>query len=138
VITFNVFIKVKNGTTIYHLAIIGIPERLTLDGWHMGHDDEGWKAADQVFQETWADGEETGRDQGLNGPGKVRAKPRLLSDLRAMEKLFSAEIDPKYQKRSKHPLVKVYYGLVDASQDRFGFNIQIGQWCNKISNKSSN
>ena len=118
---------------------------LTLDGWRKGRDLEGWKVSDRAAREACEAGEETGRDQDLNAPKKVLGKPRLWADLVALTRLFSAEVPPKRRIRSKN-LIEVYYGFGDASQDGFGFNIQIGdrivfrfgQWCDKVSEKSSN
>jgi hypothetical protein len=118
---------------------------LTLDGWRKGRDAEGWKVTDREAREAIEEGEETGRDWGLNGPKTVKGKPRLIADLQALTALFSSEAPPKRRIRSKN-LVEVYYGFGDASQDGFGFNVQIGdrivyrfgQWCDEISEKSSN
>jgi hypothetical protein len=90
-------------------------------------------------------GEETGKDEGLNSLKAVKGKPRLWKDMEALVGLFSAKTPPKRRIRSKN-LVEVYYGFGDASQDGFGFNIQIedkiryryGQWCDEISEKSLN
>ena len=115
---------------------------LTLDGWRQGRDLEGWKLTDRETREAQAMGEETGKDQDVNARKQVKAKPRLEMDLEALKALFSAETPPKRRIRSKN-LLEVYYGFGDASQDGFGFNIQIGdciiyrfgQGCYKISER---
>ena len=98
---------------------------LTLDGWRKGRDAEGWKVTNWEAREAWANGEDTGKDQDLKGPKNVKAKPRLISDLQALMRLLAAATPPNQRIRSKN-LVEVYYGFGDASQDGFGFNIQIG------------
>jgi hypothetical protein len=117
---------------------------LTLDGWRQGRDCEGWKVADGESTDSLATGEEEG-DRDQNAPTRVKAKPRLARDLEALKELFSAKGPPNRRIRSKN-LVEVYYRFGDASQDGFGFNIQIGdrivyrfgQWCNALSEESSN
>jgi hypothetical protein len=118
---------------------------LTLDGWRKGRDAEGWKMADREARRAYEEGEETGKDEDLNAPKRVKAKPRLRRDLEALTRLFSADAPPKRRIRNKN-LIEVYYGFGDASQDGFGFNIQIGdrivyrfgQWSNEVAEKSSN
>jgi hypothetical protein len=118
---------------------------LTLDGWRKGRDDEGWKLVGREAREALDAGEDTGKDEGSNCPKRIKGKPRLLRDMQALLELFSAPSPPKRRIRSKH-LIEVYYGFGDASQDGFGFNIQIqdriryrfGQWCDEVSEKSSN
>jgi hypothetical protein len=69
----------------------------------------------------------------------------LEQDLKALQTLFAATHPPLRRIRSNN-LVEVYYGFGDASQDGFGFNIQIGghivyrfgQWCTSLSEESSN
>jgi hypothetical protein len=118
---------------------------LTLDGWRKGRDEEGWKLVGREAREAQEAGEETGKDEGSDSPKLVKGKPRLWRDMRALADLFSADTPPKRRIRSKN-LVEVYYGFGDASQDGFGFNIEIdgkiryrfGQWCDEVSEKSSN
>lgn len=68
---------------------------LTLDGWQKGRDDEGWKIVGRKAREAQAKGEDTGKDEGLNCPKRVKAKPRLWSDMRSLLELFSAPHPPK-------------------------------------------
>jgi hypothetical protein len=118
---------------------------LTLDGWRQGRDVEGWKLLDRESREAEEEGKERETSQGDNPPKQVVAKPRLQSDLEALLVLFSAVEPPKRRVRS-NLMVKVYYGFGDASQDGFGFNIQIGkrivyrfgQWSTALSEQSSN
>jgi hypothetical protein len=116
-----------------------------MDGWRNGRDEEGWKIVGREAREAQAAGEDTGKDEGLNGPKQVQAKARLRSDMRALLDLFSAPHPPKRRIRTKN-ILEVYYGFGDASQDGFGFNIQVGdqiryrfgQWCYEVSEGTSN
>jgi hypothetical protein len=118
---------------------------LTLDGWRKGRDFEGWKALSRADRKAQEAGEDYGANAGANPPVQVSGKPRLYSDLEALTALFLPTSPPLRRIRS-NAIIEVYYGFGDASQDGFGFNIQVdgrivyrfGQWCDEVSEKSSN
>jgi hypothetical protein len=134
---------------------------LTIDGWRKGRDLEGWKYLSKEVQEEMEKGEYEDPAAPPEAPVKVKAKPRLEQcDVPALERLFKADEPPKRLIQSKRVAEfyygfgdakragKVYYGFGDASQDGFGFNMQeqqgdtihyrFGQWCDGVSEKSSN
>jgi hypothetical protein len=121
---------------------------LTLDGWRGGRDSEGWKYLSREVREAQERGEPTGHEEPPDAPKTVKAKARLLhTDLPALKRLLAPEEPPKRVVRSRKT-AEVYYGFGDASQDGFGFNIQkpdadhlvfrYGQWCDAVSEASSN
>jgi hypothetical protein len=121
---------------------------LTIDGWRKNRDSEGWKFCSREIRELQERGEEGAAPEPPEAPKKVKAKARLVEcDLPALTRLFDSKHPPKRRVRSKK-VVEAYYGFGDASQDGFGFNIQkpdedtihyrFGQWCDEISERSSN
>jgi hypothetical protein len=121
---------------------------LTIDGWRKGRDLEGWKYLSKDAREEMEKGTYEDHTVAPEAPKQIKAKPRLKRcDVPALTRLFEAKEPPKQLVRPKR-VIQVYYGFGDASQDRFGFNMQeqngdtihfrYGQWCNGKSEKSSN
>jgi hypothetical protein len=121
---------------------------LTLDGWRGGRNDEGWNYMSREVREAQERGEDAGHDDPLEAPKEVKAKARLINtDLPTLTELLDLEEPPKRVVRTKKA-AEVYYSFGDASQDGFGFNLQkpeedhllfrFGQWCDTVSEESSN
>jgi hypothetical protein len=68
---------------------------LTLDGWRKGRDDEGWKALGREAREAEDAGEDTGKDEDMDCPKRIKGKPRFLRDMRSLLDLFSAPSPPE-------------------------------------------
>jgi hypothetical protein len=120
----------------------------TLDGWRKDRDGEGWKIIKKIEAEEDDLGDEDAGAEPARQPSRVRPAPRLAGDLAAMKVLFGSAAPPKRIVRSTIR-IEVYYGFGDASQDGFGFNFErsgddgvveyrYGQWCDAISEASSN
>lgn len=121
---------------------------LTIDGWRKNRNNEGWRYLSREIRELMERGEDVSVPETADAPRKVKAKTRLVEcDLSAMTLLFDANVTPRRLVRARK-VVEVYYGFGDASQDGFGFNIQMadddtvhyrfGQWCDEVSEKASN
>lgn len=106
---------------------------LTIDGWRDGRDDEGWKLAH------W---EGTGDERGE--PVEVKAVPRLIDDVRALEYLTSGVRPPKRKARMDKS-AQVLYGFGDASARGFGATLEYkgetryeyGQWLTSITEETT-
>jgi hypothetical protein len=121
---------------------------LTIDGWWKNQDSDAWKFCSREIQELQENGEGGEVPQPPEAPKMVKAKAQLVEcDLPVLTPLFDSKHPPKRRVRSKK-VAEVFYGFGDVSQDGFGFNIQksnrdtvhyrFGQWCDKISERSSN
>ena len=92
---------------------------LTIDGWRRGRDSSGWR---NFSYDPLAEQEKSmhqtchGND---DGPSEVIVKPRLRSDVMALETLMQSDTPPLRRARSKH-MIHVFYGFGDASGSAFG------------------
>lgn len=111
---------------------------MTIDGWRLGRDDEGYRLPVREVENLKAEAAKLrGYDSNPTPPSTVVGMPRLWDDVRALKELCS-ELKPP--KRRVRPLssASVYYGFGDASGAAFGATLQhalgsdihyeFGQW----------
>ena len=130
---------------------------LTLNSWRSHRDDEDWKVSDKrwirillarrdvedMVEEDWERGE-FGKNEEL-APPTVRASTSFISDVSALEGIFSQKIVPVVSVRCRKVLT-VIYGFGDASGSGLGatftcgsgFNFRIGVWGANEDGESSN
>jgi hypothetical protein len=133
--------------TPFTLYLIGL--HMTINSWHPGQDDEGWRLPLGFWRAIDKPDKDWGEEEAATpaeAPGCVEAVPRLDFDIDASLKLLEAEQPPLNRVRAK-ATAKVYYGFGDALGCGFGATIQIGeeivfeygQWTQEVTEtKSSN
>ena len=131
---------------------------LTLDSWRDSRDTDGWKMKSNARRinddlkttiinsnEEGLFGSKTESDRKFKVPKFVKAVPRLLEDLRALNSFFKDDVPPWRFIRGRL-LVKAKYGFGDASKSSFGSTFQTndgisyryGTWGSDGQSKSSN
>ena len=132
------------GTTYPILLSYLMGLHLTIDGWRRGRDLEGWKK--HKWNEESREGEDvTWMEAPDKGPETVEVKPRLRTDVAALETLLKGDKPPLRIIRSDR-LCQILYGFGDASGSAFGTTLgkgneifyEYGQWCTEESEQSSN
>lgn len=120
---------------------------LTIDGWRPDRDEDGWRLSaieiDLKFSEK--DQDHSIDSESPEVPREVKAQPRLLEDMKALELLMEPEKPILRRVRSKRGR-KAIYTFGDASEAGFGRTIaidgkvyyQFGQWDIRSKGKSSN
>jgi hypothetical protein len=122
----------------------------TLDSWRPQRDEEGWKLQSEPVQLAWNPDAEswdfTRPPSASTPPSTVKAVPRLASDLRCLQRLFSDPTPPLRLVRANSVTVATY-GFVDASGSGFGGSILLpngdtifhhGFWGSDEEHRSSN
>jgi hypothetical protein len=100
---------------------------MSIDGWRPGSDGEGWRLR-QAEVGASRDEKEESDEEGLHPmgtnlpPGRVKAVPRLLPDLKVMMELTAAE-DPPLRRVRARSKVNILYCYRDASGSGFGWSI---------------
>jgi len=122
----------------------------TLDSWRPQRDDEGWRLHSEPLHLTWDPDAESWEfirpPSPSSPPTKVKAAPRLASNLKCLQQLFADTAPPLRLVRASSVTV-VTYGFVDASGSGFGGSILLpngdtifrhGFWGSDEEERSSN
>jgi hypothetical protein len=119
----------------------------TIDNWRPFRDADGWKLTEAQIRLAMEEDEGFENEQAnKEEPGPmVKAVPRLLSDVRALNVLTASLAPPKVVKRRKKAGT-VCYGFGDASGKGFGSSVEVngihyseyGTWSPEIEGKHSN
>jgi hypothetical protein len=123
---------------------------LTIDGWRDNRDAEGWRLKPRGggYSEAMAEMREALKmDVEVSDPSApafVKAAPRFLSDLEALQRLTMSEAPPLRRVRCSK-VGFACYGFYDASGRGFGASFQIqdmveyeyGQWVTEVSESES-
>ena len=122
---------------------------LTLDSWRAWRREDGWQMMTKEMrayqiENGWEDLESVSAGD-LKPPKRVKAVPRLSSDVAALKELTSSESLPKQTVRPKSSTVALY-GFADASGRGFGSTLIVegrvhfrhGQWSELYDESSSN
>ena len=97
---------------------------LTIDRWRRGSDVEGWKKH-KWNEETLDEDDGTWMEVLDNGPETVEVKPRLKSDVAALETSLK-DNKPPLRRIHSDKLCQVLYGFGDASGSAFGTTLGKG------------
>jgi hypothetical protein len=131
----------------------------TLESWHIGRDEDGWKFNHMQWEDLMeGEGETVEGSAELEelkkkfkeshlqeAPAKVQAVRRLMQDLKSMEALFEGDI-PKKRLIRGSDVLDIIYGFGDASGAGFGSSWKIGKeikyryglWGSDLNRSSSN
>jgi hypothetical protein len=124
--------------------------RQTIDGWRSYRHEDGWKMQHAGIMAAKGDDEVAEveeDDPGQDDPHRlVKASERLEADMEVLRMLTSSEYPPPLRRIRASSIVKVVYGLGDASKAGFGWSIdfgngvrfEFGEWCEDIQGESSN
>ena len=116
---------------------------LTLESWRPDRDEDGWKVDEDVLVDR--DGHVLNKESNPAAPKHVKAVPRFLDDLKALEELTESDHPPLRIVRPRWRVV-ARYGFGDASGSGFGaasttakgVRVRYGVWGSDESFKSSN
>ena len=122
---------------------------LTIDGWRPNRDTDGWRMRNYAGT-TLCQGasfeKATVGTLAYRGPDKVKAMPRLRSDVRALQQLVGPERPPLKRVRCSRSAT-VLYGFGDASGTGFATTLQragsseieveFGQWPSTVASEMS-
>jgi hypothetical protein len=103
---------------------------MSIDGWRSGRDEEGWRMREAEMNasrdsEDKSESDEPPAQRTLQPPGRVKAVPRLLVDLKVLRMLTAAE-DPLLSRVRAQRKVNIIYCYGDASVSGFGWCIDFG------------
>jgi hypothetical protein len=99
--------------------LIGL--HMTIDFWQPNRDEEGWRVRSASDVLLLHNNQESRRE----GPKRVRAAPRLASDMEALRELLAGDV-PRLKRVRCRTKGQAFYGFGDASGSSFGASFQIG------------